>query len=346
MSEAGDYVPAPHWQGTIDNFASARATYDDVRKRSYDDAVVKNVSVDDCVPQSITTSSEAPLVICCDVTGSMGEWPGVIFSKLPYLEYEGQEYLGDGMEISFAAVGDGPQGDKYPLQVRPFAKGKEMKEQLEKLIDEHRGGGNQVEGYDLAAVYYAHNCEMPEAIRKPIFIFIGDEGIYNTIFADYAKTWARVDEKKMTVESAFSRLKQKFNVYCIRKPYGTSSGDSVNSSDAGIHKQWCEFLGSDHVVNLPSADRVVDVIFGILAKETGRIEYFEGELKDRQGKDKDGDKKIAVVMKSLMTMHKIAKDESLKKIEGPKGAKSKSVTPSKTPSKKGGSTKSISLLDD
>lgn len=32
MSEAGDYVPAPHWQGTIDNFASARATYDDVSK--------------------------------------------------------------------------------------------------------------------------------------------------------------------------------------------------------------------------------------------------------------------------------------------------------------------------
>lgn len=347
MSEAGDYVPAPHWQGTIDNFSSARASYDDYRKRSYDDAVQKNVSADDCVPESITTDSEAPLVICCDVTGSMGDWPAVIFSKLPYLEYEGQEYLGDDMEISFAAVGDGPKGDKYPLQVRPFAKGKEMKEQLEKIIDEHGGGGNGVEGYDLAAVYYAHNCKMSEAVRKPIFIFIGDEGIYNTIFSDYAKTWARVDDKKMTVEAAFSRLKEKFNVYCIRKPYGASSGDSMSSTDVPIQKQWVEFLGDDHVVNLPSADRVVDVIFGILAKETGRIEYFEDELKDRQGKDKDGDQKIQIVMKSLMTMHKIAKDASLKKIEGPKGAKSKSVTPSKkATSKKGGNSKSISLLDD
>jgi hypothetical protein len=345
MSEAGDYVPAPHWQGTIDNFKSARAAYDDHRKRSYDDAVQKNVSVDDCVPESISTDSEAPLVICCDVTGSMGTWPAVIFSKLPYLEYEGQEYLGDGMEISFAAVGDGPRGDKYPLQIRPFAKGKEMKDQLEKLIDEQGGGGNQVEGYDLAAVYYAHNCEMPEAVRKPIFIFIGDEGIYNTIFSDYAKTWARVNDSKLTVESAFGRLKEKFSVYCIRKPYGTSSGDSMSSSDVAIHKQWCEFLGDDHVVNLPSADRVVDVIFGILAKETGRIEYFEKELQDRQGKDADGKQKIAVVLKSLVTMHKLPK-ESLKKLEGPKGAKSKSVTPSKAASKKAGSSKSISLLDE
>jgi hypothetical protein len=344
MSEAGDYVPAPHWKGTIDNFKSARANYDDLRKRSYDDAVAKNVSIDHCVPKKLKTNAASSMVICCDVTGSMGDWPSVIFSKLPYLEYEGQEYLGDDMEISFSAVGDGPSGDKYPLQVRPFAKGKELKDQLEKLIDEHGGGSNQVEGYDLAAVYYSHNCEMPEAIRKPIFIFINDEGIYNTIFHDYAQKWAHVDDKKMTIDSVFSRLKDKFAVYCIRKPYGSSSGNTPSSADKQIQKQWCELLGDDHVVSLPSADRVVDVIFGILAKETGRIDYFEDELTARQGKDKDGKEKIAIVLKSLMTMHK-SPDASLKKIAGPKGAKSKSVTP-KSAGPKGGKTKSISLLDD
>jgi len=342
MSESGDYVPAPHWQGTIDNFKSARSAYDDVRKRSYDDAVVNKVGVDDCVPKSLSTKSGAPVVICCDVTGSMGDWPAVIFSKLPYLEYEGQEYLGDDMEISFSAIGDGPRGDKYPLQVRPFSKGKDMKTQLEKLIDEKGGGGNRVEGYDLAAVYYGHNCEAPEAIRKPIFIFIGDEGIYNTIFADYAKQWARVDDNKLSVEGVFARLKEKFNVYCIRKHYGHSNGDSTSSEDQEINKQWCEFLGNDHVVSLPSADRVVDVIFGIFAKETGRIDYFEKELKDRQGKDVDGKAKIAIVMKSLVTVHQPL--QSMKKIDGPKGAKSKSITP-KSP-KKGGSSKSISLMDE
>jgi hypothetical protein len=346
MSEAGDYVPAPHWQGTIDNFQSARAQYVDHRNRSYDEAVQANIGVDDCVPNSLTTESEAPLVIACDVTGSMGEWPGVIFSKLPYLEYEGQEYLGDGMEISFCAFGDGPGGDIYALQVRPFSKGKEMKTQLEKLIPKQNGFGNMVESPDLAAIYYAEKCEMPEAIRKPIFIFITDEGIYGSIHSDCAKKWTRVDNSKLTVESVFKKLKDKFNVYCVRKPYSSSYGDDMSDTDKPIHKQWCELLGAENVVILPAAERVVDVIFGILAKETGRIDYFEKELKDRQGKDSDGAQKIAVVMKSLVTMHNLAKDPSLKKLEGPKGAKSKSVTPSKSAGPKGGNVKSKSLLDD
>ena len=343
MSEAGDYEPAPHWKGVNDDFASARATYDSVRKRSYDDAVVNDIGRDDCVPESLSTDSESPLVIVCDVTGSMGEWPGVIFSKLPYLEYEGQEYLGDDMEISFAAIGDGPRKDNYPLQIRPFAKGAELKEQLEKLIDEQGGGSNSVESYDLAAAYYAFNCETPKAIRKPIMIFIGDEGVYDTIISEYTKTWARVDEEKLTTEAIFKKLTDKFSCYVIRKPYCCSI-DNRSSSDIAIQEQWMRLLGNDRVSSLPSADRVVDVIFGILARETGRIDYFKDELIDSQGKDTDGDAKIAVVMKSLMTIHALPK-ESMKKLDGPKGSKSKSVTPSKSSSKKGGSSKSISLMD-
>lgn len=95
MSEAGDYTPAPCWSGH--NFKSARRAYDDVVDRSYNDAVSKGVDRGDLVPDSLTTDCEAPLVIVCDVTGSMGEWPATIFSKLPYLEFEAKEYLGEGL---------------------------------------------------------------------------------------------------------------------------------------------------------------------------------------------------------------------------------------------------------
>lgn len=344
MSEAGDYVPAPHWGGH--DFKSARRAYDDVRKRTYDDAAKAapaDIKVSDYVPASIKTDSEAPLIIVCDVTGSMGEWPAVIFSKLPYLEFEGQEYLGDDMQISFAAVGD-VHGDKFPLQVRPFAKGKELKTQLEKLVHEGGGGGSSEESYDYAAMFYGENCEMPEAVRKPIMIFIGDEGVYSTINGDDAQKWARVSKDKRTPDGVFEALCKKFSVYIVRKPY-SCDGNTRSAADLRIEAQWSKFLGEDRVVSLPSADRVVDVIFGILAKETGRIDYFEKELKDRQGKDKDGKMKIEVVMKSLVTMHKIPKD-SLKKIDGPKGAKSKSVTPGKSKGAKSKGAKSISLLDE
>jgi len=336
MSEAGDYVPAAHWSGY--DFASARRAYASVIDRSYDDAVAKNVGLAECVPENLETDAEAPLVIACDVTGSMGEWPATIFSKLPYLEYEGQEYLGDNMQISFAAIGDS-HGDKYPLQVRPFVRGKGLKDELEKLIHEGGGGGSSEESYDICALYYARNVKTPQAIRKPILIFIGDEGIYS-VMSSRAEDWGRAKiDKKTNPRVVFEELTQKFSVYIVRKPYNCSENHSSPSNDR-IQRQWEEFLGEDRVISLPDPKRVVDVIFGILAKETGRIDYFEGELRDRQGKDADGDKKIEVVLKSLHSVHKIPK-ASAKKLEGPKGGgKSKSVS-----LRKGGGSKSISLLD-
>jgi len=338
MSEAGDYVPAAHWGGH--DFVSARRSYADHVDVSRQEAIAKGVDPKDLVPDKITTDAESPLVIAVDVTGSMGEWPATMFSKLPYLEFEGQEYLGDDMQISFCAIGDSGF-DRHPLQVRPFVKGGDLKESLEALIHDKGGGGNAEESYDLAALYYSRNCEMTGAIRKPIFIFIGDEGIYHPDFSPNAEGWARTKvDGRSSVDSAFNQLRQKFNVYCIRKPYG--------GSEKKIHAQWVEYLGADHVVMLQDPNRVVDVIFGLLANETGRIEYFEDELRERQGKDRDGDEKIDKVLKSLMTVHRIGKDKdkSLKKIAGPKGGgKSKSVAVDDGPGPKGGKAKSKSLLD-
>ena len=59
-------------------------------------------------------------------------------------------------------------------------------------------------------------------------------------------------------------------------------------------------MGEDHVVELPDAKRVVDVIFGILARETGRIEYFREEIEGRQDPDQ-----VKTVYKSLATIHKL-----------------------------------------
>lgn len=304
MSESGDYDPGP-WKGY--DFRSARASYDKHVGRSYDAAVSKNVGKTDLIVESLKTNSQSPLVIACDVTGSMGDWPATIFSKLPYLDLEGKTYLGEDMEISFAAVGD-MFSDKYPLQVRPFCSGTDMKTKLEELVIEGGGGGSTQESYDLAALYYAKNCEMPNAV-KPIFIFIGDEGLYDFVAEDGASTYCKVvlEGVRTSMEQVFADLQQKFSVYLIRKPYG-SSGNSFNSTDDRITKQWAKLIGDDHICALPDAARVVDVIFGILAKETGKIDYFKKEITDRQEKDK-----VNVVMKSLMSIH-------LKNLPAPRSA--------------------------
>lgn len=333
MSESADYTPAPHWGGY--DFKSARRAYVHHVDRSYKDAVEKSVDPNTLIPDCLSTNCESPLVIACDVTGSMGEWPATIFSKLPYLEHEGQEYLGEDMEISFAAVGDA-YSDNYPLQIQDFAKKADLKSALEKLIHEKGGGGSSEESYDLAASYYAHNCEMPKAIRKPIFIFIGDEGVYQTLNEDHTNRWARVtSSEKINPTALFESLKKKFNVYVIRKPYNCS-GNNPSPAETRIKDQWCKLLGDDHVVSLPDPARVVDVIFGILAQEVGRVPYFEKELTDRQNKDTDGKKKIDIVLKSLRTIHK----PTMKKL--PPVDRAKSITRGLKPS----GAKSISLLDD
>lgn len=297
MSESGDYSPGV-WKGH--DFASARRSYDAYVGRSYSDAVSAGKGTKDLIAENVKTESTAPLVIVVDETGSMGDWPATIFSKLPYLENEGKEYLGDDFEICFMAIGDAYEAEQYPLQVRPFAKGLELKDRLKELVIEGGGGGQTTETYELAALFAAEKVEIPKAI-KPIMIFIGDEQCYDTINPDHAEKLLGIKlQKTLTTDAVFQKLREKFAVYLIRKPYHRSSSNELSETDRHITAHWESLLGEGHISNLPEAGRVVDVIFGILAKESGRVAYFEHELEDRQTEDQ-----VKTVYKSLATIHKI-----------------------------------------
>lgn len=288
MSESGDYSPGD-WKGY--DFNDARKTYDKHVGRSYTDAKVVNKKAADLVPKSISTESTAPLTILVDVTGSMGDWPAVMFSKLPYMDNECKEYLGEDFELSFAAVGDA-NSDEYPIQIRPFAKGRDMEAQLKELVIEGNGGGQCHESYELTALYYARNAEMPNA-KRPIMIIIGDEGFYDKVTSDHAKLAHVKLGSELKTTTLFEELKEKYSVYLIRKPY--SSGD-----DKYIQKKWEDLIGKEHIAILPAADRVVDVIFGILAQEKDKVAYFKAEIEERQRKEQ-----VDTVYKSLKTIHAI-----------------------------------------
>jgi len=316
MSESGDYSPGV-WKGH--DFASARRTYDAYVGRSYSAAVSAGKGTKDLIAENVKTDSSAPLVIVVDETGSMGDWPATIFSKLPYLENELKEYMGEDAEICFMAIGDAYCNEKYPLQVRPFAKGLELKDRLKELVIEGGGGGQTTETYELAALFAAEKMEIPKAV-KPVMIFIGDEQCYDSISPDHAEQLLGIKlEKSLSTAQVFKKLKEKFSVYLIRKPYGSSSGNTLSEEDRRITKHWAELLGDDHIANLPEAGRVVDVIFGILAKEANRIAYFEHEIEDRQSADQ-----VKTVYKSLATIHKTS-ETTRAKLGGGKSVLRKSV---------------------
>ena len=291
MPETNDYDPGA-WT-SHGSFTDARKAYDSHAGRSYADAKTAGVKATSCVPDAIVATATRPLVVACDVTGSMGEWPAVMFSKLPYLDIEGKSYLGPDMQISFMAVGD-VMSDQYPLQVQPFGSGPdELPKALKNLIIEGGGGGNQMESYDVAALYCARNVMMPNVKpdAKPIMIFIGDEGLQSEIEKRHAKM-ANVTLKDYTisVRDVFEELKRKFSVYIVRKEY--------SRNEAKIQAQWVTMLGANHVIPLEDPNRIVDVIFGILAGETNQLAYFTAEITSRQTPEQ-----VKTVFESLKSAH-------------------------------------------
>ena len=304
MSESYDYTPAPWNKG---NFKEAEKAYEkhvnDCAK-----AVGQGVAATNLVLPQITTQAEHPLIIVVDNTASMGKWVTMIFAKLGYFDFEAREYLGNDMQVSFMAVGDANY-DKFPFQVTEFGSEAQLAENLKKLVIEGGGGPPCCESYELAMLYCARNVIMPKAI-KPIIIFIGDEAFYDYVYQDQAAKWAcvQIAEKKILTSNIIEELKRKFLVYIIRKPYGSQFlSNRANSIDMQIHHAWVNALGLRNVALLPDPNRVVDVIFGLLAAATNMEEYFWNEVHERQIKDENGREKLQVILKTLYTVHDIAK---------------------------------------
>jgi hypothetical protein len=312
MSESGDYQPAP-WAATHD-FKSARALYDKHAGRSYADATAANVKAGDLVPASIKTESGHPLLIRCDVSGSMGGWPNTIFEKLGYFDHELRtEYMSDDVEVSFGAISD--TSDEYPLQVQPFVRDKGLQEALKKLVITGGGSGpgDYCEAHAVSAVYDLHNVHMPQSLITPPLIIITDEKPYDHVSKTDAKEFAKATiGGALTATAIYAKLMKRYSVYVIQKPYGDEHlrGDTLSGVTKRVHDRWMEIVGVERIALLPEARRVVDVIFGILAAETGRIDYFRKEIEARQQPGQ-----VKQVYEALTTVHQLSPgNKSVKKL--------------------------------
>ncbi len=294
MAETNDYDPGP-WTGY--DYTTAKDAYTPSAGRSYGSYGSTSTSASTStaadaapvVPATVIASCKRPLVVAFDMTGSMGTWRDIIGEKLPYLDKEAPSYLGDDLEICFCAIGDAPMGDVEPLQVRPFARGTELAKHVAAL-HQTGGGGDSCESYELAGLYMARNA-MYEPGARPVMIFIGDEGLHNRVERRHA-TWAHIDTGNNDVMTSdiMRELKEKYSVYIVRKPYPMA--------EAATQRQWVDMLGDDRVFILQAPERILDVIFGILALETGKTEYFQKEIEGRQTPDQ-----VKTVYTSLRTNH-------------------------------------------
>lgn len=292
MSESADYT-ATSWVSTHD-FKSARSTYtSSVVDRSYSKATSARIAPKELVKTGIKLESPT-LIIVTDVTGSMGQWPAVMFAKLPYLIHELKTYLGDNAKFLISAIGDATS-DQYPLQIQePKETFDESKTALEALVIEGGGGGQTYESYELAAGYFLHAVEVARGV-KPVLVFIGDEMPYDRLDASQLAALGVRDASTKSTEELFKEVNEVYDVYLIHKPYGHSAGSAVTREVGAV---WEKLLPANHVVPLQAPDRVVDVIFGILANATGKIDDFKRELTDRQTPEQ-----VTTVLTSLRTLY-------------------------------------------
>ncbi len=280
MGETAGWDPGD-WKGH-DFGNSARDDYNRTAARTYSTAKAQKKTVADLLPKQVICEQET-LFVWVDQTGSMGHKTAIIFGKAPYLDVESGSYLGEKKKIAIGAIGDArnpEETEDYPVQLREPVKGKVFREKIAEIVQEGKGGGNGKESYELALLYMLHNVRFPDSRKKTIAILTGDEGFYPTISPEIAKEYVHVTLEKTTrTEDVYKQLSPKASVYMIQFDYG-GSGYSTSS----IRRQWVDLLGEDRVIYLDDPERIVDVIFGILAKETQQVAYFLNEITNRQQK--------------------------------------------------------------
>jgi len=223
----------------------------------------------------------------------MREWPGLIFEKIPTLytesnavlqgvslkELERGRKLEDLLDMAVIAIGDGPAGDRYPIQVVDFSKGAELVKGVNSIYPEGGGHGNAKESYDLAAYFLLNHCKIPNMKGKPLLVVAGDEGFYDKVDALCVKQNIGDDlPQELDSNVVMKKLAERFDTYILR-PEPSSYGLDVYRQ---IHNQWVDVFGAQRVLRMDNPKRLVDCFIGICGYASDNFKISEELLKRRQ----------------------------------------------------------------
>jgi hypothetical protein len=202
-------------------------------------------------PQSVA------IAVLFDVTGSMGNVPRVLQTKLGALMRTliQRGYVAHP-QVLFGAVGDA-YSDRVPLQIGQFESGLEMDDDLGKLYIEGGGGGQVFESYELAMYFMARHTSIDCYERrghKGYLFTIGDEKPYAVVrrqqVLDHIGDTLQGD---LPVRQVVNELRQRYEYFHI-VPSNTSHGRS-----AEVQQCWRDLLG-ERVLLLDNEAAVCETI--------------------------------------------------------------------------------------
>lgn len=209
-----------------------------------------------------------PIVVLCDVTGSMRTVPHTVQAKLGKLM---QLLIRKGYvehpAILVGAIGDATC-DNVPLQVGQFESGIEIEDCLTNLYLEGGGGSHITESYELAMYFVARHTvhdHLEKRGRKGYLFMVGDESPYGNIKrAEVEKVIGTKLDQDISVTDIVTELQKKYEVFFIL-PDMTS-----HFHDRTVRSRWNELLGQNVLfLDDPSA------ICELIASQVG---IFEGVI--------------------------------------------------------------------
>ncbi len=212
---------------------------------------------------NMISSARHPIVFALDVSGSMSDWPQIIYDKMPmfYGQIMMQKYLSDP-SISFCAIAD--YDDSVVMQCSKFAKASDIDEQITKI---HLGGGsgpeNRCEAYELPGYFYNYKVDF-ENCELPFFFLTCDEEYHGEIDKSYIESYLGVSVEMNTVKGKkiFQDLMKKYNLFVIKKPY--NSKIEPHECD-----KWIDTVGKERVLVIENPKASIDLILGAIAVTNG-----------------------------------------------------------------------------
>jgi hypothetical protein len=181
------------------------------------------------------------IAVIFDVTGSMGEVPRVLQTKLGKLmRVLVQKGYVEHPQVLFGAVGDA-HCDAVPLQIGQFESGLEMDDELGKIFLEGGGGGQVHESYELALYFMARHTAIDcydKRGKKGYLFTIGDEKPYPKVFRQQvSKHIGDRLSRDSSIERLVEEVQERYEHFHII-PTHTAHGQS-----AEIQECWRTLLG-------------------------------------------------------------------------------------------------------
>ena len=221
---------------------------------------------------SATHPQAQPLVVPFDETGSMGEAPKILQTKLASLKGALLRAGLPDIQICFAAYGDAQNDEVAPCQVGQFEAGMEMESQLNDLYLEGMGGGNMGETSGLLLYFLARHSYLDcvtKRHKRGYLLLTGDELPLPLITRAEVRRYIGDElEADLTIEQVVAEVTKLYDVYFFH--YKTYAAEHQNSLPT-----WQRLLGTDHVIPLQGLDTYTEQIVMLIASLEGVTDTVE-----------------------------------------------------------------------